>query len=572
MPSSWNLNILCVDSEEDTLKLYQDVLTSSQNRVASITQRYAEFSSSKGMLTSYTVFPAMSGDAATRSALEAKQKGKEIAVGFFDIGLQGKVNGLQCIKEVKRIFPSLLCAVVVSASDQEVGQIRELFESQDEWLYIKKPLNKEELLQTACNLVVSWNLRGEQTMAMNQIKESQERMQRLLVVTPKLFRQQSYQDLCSSVIKEAAEIIETNHAFLAMKKNNGMEFMTGMGKFEPVAEEDKQRFLKVLENPLDWDKSCLVPLSIGELPLGLLFFDDLSQEVRNTEILELFTSQAAYAFENLRIQGEREEQKMREQELRIGKNIQESLLPKHIPQSADLELFGFMHSAKEIGGDYYDFIPREISELRSPRETPELRRTDDIFVSIGDVAGKGVAAGLIMSEVRSYIRALIPFYQSPRALLDIVATLLERDIWGTGKFMSLLLMLWDANAKKFLFTSAGHEHIIHYIAREKRCSVFKAGGVVLGLKHDVVSPHLKESELFLDPDDVIVLFTDGVTEAMNEDEDMFRLERVVELTQAYAHLAPDLILKNIYQKICEFMGDFEQFDDITMVAVKRKRS
>lgn len=567
MPSSWNLNVLCVDADEDTLKLYQDVLTSSQNRVASITQRYIESSSQKNLHSSYTVYPAMSGDAAVRSALEAKQKGQEIAVGFFDIGLQGKVDGLQCISEVKRIFPSLLCAVVVSANNQEVDKIRELFESQDEWLYIKKPLNQEELLQTACNLVVSWNLRGEQTAAMDQIKQNQKDMQGLLSMTPKLFRQQSYQDLCSSVIKEAATMMATEHAFLAMQKNNRLEFMIGMGKYEPVEEEDKEKFLEMIQkkrSELDWSKCCLVMLSLGELPLGLLFFDDLrQQEVRNTEILELFISQAAYAFENLRIQGEREEQKMREQELRIGKTIQESLLPKRIPQSDDIELFGMMHSAKEIGGDYYDFIHRE---------TPDTKMLDDIFVSIGDVSGKGVAAGLIMSEVRSYIRALIPFYKSPRELLNIVARLLERDIWGTGKFMSLLLMLWDAEAKKFLYTSAGHEHIIHYIAKEKKCSVFKAGGVVLGLKHDVVSPHLKQAELLLDPDDVVVLFTDGVTEAMNEDEDMFHLERVVELTEQYAHLAPKQILNNIFQKICEFMGEYEQFDDITMVAVKRKRS
>ena len=334
-----------------------------------------------------------------------------------------------------------------------------------------------------------------------------------------------------------------------------------MGKFKPHNDDDRQRFLKVLDNPLNWDEGCLVPLSVGELPLGLLFVDELSAEARDTEILELFTSQAAYGFENLRIQGEREEQKAREQELKIGKNIQESLLPKVIPQSRDIELYGLMYSAKEIGGDYYDFLNRE---------TPDNEITDDIFVSIGDVAGKGVAAGLIMSEVRSFIRALTPFYDSPRKILDLVARLLEKDIWGTGKFMSLLLMLWDSREKKFRFTSAGHEHIIHYIAREKQCLFFKAGGVVLGLKHEVVSPHMKEQELLLEPNDVIVLFTDGATEAMNESGEMFSLERIAQLTEEYAHLPPDQILNNIFQKICDFIGDFEQFDDITMVAVKRK--
>mgnify|MGYP000952680180 CR=1 FL=1 len=561
---TWNLNILCVDAQEDTLKLYQDVLTSSAHKVASITQKYKRIPGGHPMLeTSYSVFPAMSGKSAIRTSLEAKNKEMEIAVGFFDIGITGEISGVDCIREVKRIFPSLLCAVVTETTDQGVNQLRSIFDSQDEWLYIKKPFTKEELLQTACNLIVSWNLREEQSLAMEKIKESKEKVQRLLVVTPKLFRQQDYNELCQSVVKEASEITNSPHAFLAMRNNNKMEFMAGLGKYQIRSEDDKQRHLRILDNPQSWDKGCLVPLSVGEMPLGLLFIDELTYEARDTEILELFTSQAAYAFENLRIQAEREEQKMREQELKIGKNIQESLLPKFIPESNDIELYGMMHSAKEIGGDYYDFINRE---------TRDNQITDDIFVSIGDVAGKGVAAGLIMSEVRSFVRALIPFYDSPHQILDLVARLLERDIWGTGKFMSVLLMLWDAKAKRFRFTSAGHEHIIHYIAKQKTCEVFKAGGVVLGLKHNVVSPHMKENELLIDHDDVIFLFTDGATEAMNAKGEMFTLEKLVELTAEYAHLSCKEILKTIFQKIQEFIGNFEQFDDITMVAIKRKRA
>ena len=122
--------------------------------------------------------------------------------------------------------------------------------------------------------------------------------------------------------------------------------------------------------------------------------------MRDTEILELFTSQAAYAFENLRIQDEEKAKKAREQELKIGTQIQESLWPKKIPQSNDIEVYGFMHSAQEIGGDYFDYLYRE---------TANHEITDDIFVSIGDVSGKGVGAGLIMSEVLPFIHALFHF-------------------------------------------------------------------------------------------------------------------------------------------------------------------
>jgi serine phosphatase RsbU (regulator of sigma subunit)/CheY-like chemotaxis protein len=564
----WNLNILCVDAEEDILKLYQDVLTFSTDRVAMIMQKYIQrqygVEAEGSEISGYKVFPAMSGQAAIRNALEAKNKEEEMAVGFFDIGIEGEASGLDCIREVKRIFPSLLCAVVAitDLTDQSVSEIRKIFESQDEWLYIKKPFTKEELLQTACNLVVSWNLRTEQNIAMNKIKESQERVQRLLVVTPKLFRLQTYEELCKNVVEEAADSMGTEHAFLAMRMNGKLEFMAGRGKFAARKEEDKQKFLKVLDSASRWDQGCLVPLSLGETPLGLLFVDELKSENRDTEILELFTSQAAYAFENIRIQEEREEQKARAQELKIGKNIQQSLLPKTIPTSKDIELYGLMQSAKEIGGDYYDFLYREIQ----PNQI-----TEDIYVSIGDVAGKGVAAGLIMSEVRSFIRALIPFYSTPREILDQVARLLEKDIWGTGRFVSLLLMFWDAKKKKFLFSSAGHEHIIHYQAKQKKCSVFKAGGVVLGLKYDIVSPHLKLEELIFEAEDMIVLFTDGVTEAMNEKGRMFTLENLIILAEQYAHLPVDQAMNNIFQSVIDFIGNNEQFDDITIVGIKRKK-
>ena len=103
--NNWNLNVLCVDSDEDILKLYQDVLT-SKNRTMTVTKKYTESSyDTPEIENKYCVFPAMSGQAASRIALEAKHQGRELAVGFFDIGINGEINGLESIIEIKRIFP-----------------------------------------------------------------------------------------------------------------------------------------------------------------------------------------------------------------------------------------------------------------------------------------------------------------------------------------------------------------------------------------------------------------------------------------------------------------------------------
>lgn len=559
---TWNMSIICVDAEEESLKLYKKVLSSFSNLLeASTTQKYSNLNASE---SSYAVYPAMSGKAAIRTALEVKTNGKDISVGFFDVSVGGEINGLNTIQEIKRIFPSLLCAIVTEETTIAVTDaVRRSFQSQDEWLYIKKPFSEEELVQTACNLVVSWNLRHEQVLAMERIKKQQDNVHRVLFITPKLFRAQSVDDLCVTTVREICEISNSKHVFLAMREEGQMEFKKGSGKFDVDSEEDIKEVMNILTSPSMWDDGCLLTISLADSPLGILFIDDLSSENQNTEMLELFITQVASAFGNLHRQGEKEQQKAHEQELLIGTKIQRSLLPKERPESPDLELYGLMQSAKEIGGDYFDYFYREI---------PPDKETDDIFVSIGDVAGKGVAAGLIMSEVRSFIRALNPFYSSTQEIMNQLSRLLEKDIKGTGRFMSLLLMLWDAKNKFFKFTSAGHEHIIHYIAKEGKCRVSKAGGIVLGLKHSLVSTHLKEVKLTMDVDDVIILFTDGTTESMknNDSNEMFGLERMVELTEQYAKLPIDKILNNIFDDIFVFIEDGEQSDDLTMVGIKRK--
>lgn len=558
---SWNMNVICVDAEEETLKLYKKVLSNSANQLGpSITTKWSSASQDQN----YAVYPAMSGKAAIRTALEAKTNAQDLAVGFFDVSIKGEMDGINTIEEIKRIFPSLLCAIVTDETSMDVSAaVRNSFESQDEWLYIKKPFSEEELMQTACNLVVAWNLRREQLRTMEKIKKQQNNVQRVLFITPSLFHTQTYEELCATTVREACEIAGSNNVFLAMREDGQMSFKEGSGKFKVKTEEEKAQVIKVLTTPSMWDKGCLLTISLVENPLGILFIDDLSSQNQGTEMLELFVTQVASAFENIQRQQEKEKQKAHEQELIIGTKIQRSLLPKERPQSEDIELYGLMQSAKEIGGDYFDYFYREI---------PPDKITDDIFVSVGDVAGKGVAAGLIMSEVRSFIRALNPFYSSTKEIMDQLSRLLEKDIKGTGRFMSLLLMLWDSKNKYFKFTSAGHEHIIHYIAKEGRCKVSKAGGVVLGLKHSLVSTHLKEQKLSLDKGDVIILFTDGTTESMknNDSSRMFGLERMVKLTVDYAKLSVDKILNNIYNDIFEFIEDGEQSDDITMVAIKRK--
>jgi serine phosphatase RsbU (regulator of sigma subunit) len=242
-----------------------------------------------------------------------------------------------------------------------------------------------------------------------------------------------------------------------------------------------------------------------------------------------------------------------DEELKLGRAIQMALLPDTAPRASNLVVQGVMIPAREIGGDYFDFI-----------EQPDK---EGLSVVIGDVSGKGVAAGLLMAIAKTAISIYSREEDDPQEILRRTNSILHQHMLGEN-FMSMLYMRWNSRAQSLRYASAGHEHIIvcRRQGREK-IEAIPSGGFVLGLTPDVTGM-LAAGELSLNVGDKLVLYTDGVIEAMNSRREMFELENLVRIVEKYAAQDATTLMGSIKSEIFEFMAGASQHDDITIVVIE----
>ena len=330
-------------------------------------------------------------------------------------------------------------------------------------------------------------------------------------------------------------------------------------KGEPVLTSNAQSELKDVQSVVDLDLLSLicVPLRVKSRILGTLYLDSRQLNSAFTEsdrdLLVAFSDQAAIAIENARLLAEAKEKERMREELRIASLIQSSLLPRENPVVRGLDVAGAMVTAKEVGGDYYDFISGP---------------GDDLCPCIGDVSGKGVPAGLIMMMARSVLRPLVAQITSTRDVLVEANRILGPDL-REGLFMSLFLCRWDVQRSTLYYTSAGHELPILFRAAEQKPYMLKGGGIVAGAMDDV-NEVLEEREVVLQPGDSVLLYTDGATEAKAPNGEMFEIERLTRAFAARSHLDARAMVRGLFQEIGAFADGAERHDDITLIAMKRR--
>lgn len=250
------------------------------------------------------------------------------------------------------------------------------------------------------------------------------------------------------------------------------------------------------------------------------------------------------------------------QEINLARHIQENLLPQKSPEVSGVSIYGLYVPSREIGGDYYDFIVRE--------EDVSAGMSNRVYVAIGDVSGKGLDAGMIVSSVKSYLSALMRHSDYPlKKMLGILNQELFTSI-RQEKFLSLLLLQYILHEDKLVYSSAGHEHILVYRGSEQngRIEVIKSGGVVAGVL-DNIEPYLEENILTFNKGDKVLLYTDGVTEAHNPQEELYGLSRLKESFQKQGHFPIKEVIHNVYGDIKAFISSREQYDDITLVGLEK---
>ncbi len=253
-----------------------------------------------------------------------------------------------------------------------------------------------------------------------------------------------------------------------------------------------------------------------------------------------------------------DEKKRLEEELRIARSIQMSLLPRGRLDVPGLSVTALCVPAREVGGDYYDFFPLG---------------DDRLGVLIADVSGKGTSAALYMAELKGLMLSLSRTSPSPRDLLLAANEIISRDL-DSRSFITMTYAVVDLAERCMHYARAGHTPLLH--RRESEAGdtvvdVLAPDGLVLGLKIDggeLFTRLLVAAELPLRRGDLLVWFTDGITEAMNEDSDLFGEERLVKLVGEHGHLPPEELRERILREIDAFVAGAPQHDDMTMILMK----
>lgn len=257
---------------------------------------------------------------------------------------------------------------------------------------------------------------------------------------------------------------------------------------------------------------------------------------------------------------ERAEKQRLEQELRIARQIQMSLLPQGLLTLPGLVVAGHCEPAREVGGDYYDFLPLGPSRAG---------------ILIADVAGKGTSAALYMAELKGVVHSLSRRCASPRELL-IEANRIIAPHLDDRSFITMTYAVVDCDARTFTYARAGHCPLVYvrgpgHTGDGPRSAVLAPSGMVLGLKIDggeMFARVLEEVTLPLGHEDVIVMFTDGITEAMDTQGEYFGESRLQTLVEAHGHGDVETLRERILRDIEDFTGEAPQHDDMTMLVLK----
>ncbi|HEY7791876.1 MAG TPA: SpoIIE family protein phosphatase [Vicinamibacterales bacterium] len=273
------------------------------------------------------------------------------------------------------------------------------------------------------------------------------------------------------------------------------------------------------------------------------------------ELADSFNSMTASIEELLRQSAEK---KRLEEELRIARQIQMSLLPQGPLAMPGLSLAALCVPAREVGGDYYDFLP--LDEHR-------------VGLLIADVAGKGTSAALYMAELKGLILSLSQIRMSPRQLLIDANRIIAANL-DARSFITMTYAVVDLRERTITYARAGHTPLIYVPgpgAPSRTAQVLAPDGLVLGLKIDdgqMFEQLLEEVTLPLRAGDLFVFFTDGISEAMNEGEDCFGESRLGQLVEEHADLSSEELRERILREIEAFVGGAAQHDDMTMILLK----
>lgn len=265
-------------------------------------------------------------------------------------------------------------------------------------------------------------------------------------------------------------------------------------------------------------------------------------------LLDVLANQMVVAMENTKLYQESLEKQRLEEELNLARQIQIGLLPKSCPRADTFEFSAFMQPARQVGGDYYDFLQTG---------------SGSIGVAIADASGKGIPAALLMSLVHATLRAEVRSKLSPQAVISNVNQLIHAST-TSEKFATMFYGELNPYEKKFCYCNAGHNYplVVH---EDGAVEFLDKGGLILGAFPEA---EYEPGEVVLRRNDTLFFYSDGLTENFNANDEEFGEHRLLNLLLQHRLLAAEELKQKVIQEVIDFSGGNPPYDDFTIVVLK----
>ena len=298
----------------------------------------------------------------------------------------------------------------------------------------------------------------------------------------------------------------------------------------------------------------IVPMKIKNETKGLILLGKRKNELvysqSDIEFVSSVGSLAIISIDNARLFKETLEKQRLEKDLETARNIQTNLLPKSIPAFSNFEMAAFNKSARMVGGDYYDIIKLD---------------ENNVLFAIADVSGKGVPAALLMANIQAFLKSICKMKMHLADATNLLNDLVAENTTN-GSFITFFWGIINNDKKELTFVNAGHNPPL--LIRNSQIIKLKKGGMILGVMQTIV-PYLSDT-IQLESGDTIVLFTDGITEAMNVKWEEYSDERLESFVLEKNNSDSKQLLEEIKRSVEQFTIGAEQSDDITCMVIKVK--
>lgn len=339
--------------------------------------------------------------------------------------------------------------------------------------------------------------------------------------------------------------IDTIKSFVTDNKIKGL-FDSSTDKSKNFGQIKGTRFRSILTQPVMIKNDVL-----GTLVVLKDVSDGFNKEM--SKIVGTFTNQAGISIENFRLITEALKNERYLEELKIAQRVQRSLLPEHLDHAEDCEIISFSEAADEVGGDYYDTY--RISDDRTA-------------LIISDVSGKGTSAAFHMSQMKGIFQSLAQLNLDPTEFLiranEAVSRCLDKNSFITTSYFVI-----DSAKKEVEFTRAGHCPTLYYNSLEQKAHYFKNKGLGLGiLRNSSYKDYIHANHFHYNPGDIMLLYTDGITEAQNKQGEEYGYDRLKDSIERLSNKPVIEIQKSLIEELYAFTGSTVINDDYTMIILK----